>query len=48
MQKTPRSDAKKIAALHSGGGGAYDLGFTGTAFTGGDGANGMAIVEEFA
>lgn len=32
----------------SGGGGAYDLGFTGTAFTGGDGANGMAIVEEFA
>ncbi|MGS7662921.1 glycine-rich domain-containing protein [Escherichia coli] len=31
-----------------GGGGAYDLGFTSTAFTGGDGANGMAIVEEFA
>ncbi|HIF9713037.1 TPA: hypothetical protein ACX8ZP_003827 [Escherichia coli] len=36
------------AAPGSGGGGAYDLGFTGTAFTGGDGATGMAIVEEFA
>lgn len=36
------------AAPGSGGGGAYDLGFTGTEFTGGDGATGMAIVEEFA
>lgn len=36
------------AAPGSGGGGAYDLGFIGTAFTGGDGATGMAIVEEFA
>jgi hypothetical protein len=36
------------AAPGSGGGGAYDLGFTSTAYTGGDGADGILILEEFA
>lgn len=35
-------------ASGSGGGGAYDLGFTSTAYTGGDGADGILILEEFA
>ncbi|HIE9259265.1 TPA: glycine-rich domain-containing protein [Klebsiella variicola subsp. variicola] len=36
------------AAPGSGGGGAYDLGFTSTAYTGGAGADGILILEEFA
>lgn len=46
----PHDDRAVIAgaAPGSGGGGAYDLGFTSTAYTGGDGADGILILEEFA
>ncbi|EFO3823382.1 carbohydrate kinase, partial [Escherichia coli] len=32
----------------SGGGGAYDAGYSGTSMTGGKGASGICIIEEFA
>ncbi len=35
-------------AFGSGGGGAYDAGYSGTSMTGGKGANGVCIIEEFA
>ncbi|WP_164496627.1 MULTISPECIES: carbohydrate kinase [Citrobacter] len=35
-------------AYGSGGGGAYDAGYSGTSMTGGKGANGICIIEEFA
>ncbi|HGT7986830.1 TPA: carbohydrate kinase, partial [Escherichia coli] len=35
-------------AYGSGGGGAYDAGYSGTSMTGGKGAAGICIIEEFA
>ncbi|MDZ8431985.1 carbohydrate kinase, partial [Escherichia coli] len=35
-------------AFGSGGGGAYDAGYSGTSMTGGKGADGVCIIEEFA
>ncbi|AGC87666.1 hypothetical protein APECO78_14705 [Escherichia coli APEC O78] len=42
------SSADRGRAFGSGGGGAYDAGYSGTSMTGGKGAAGVCIIEEFA